>query len=66
MSRYTGYTKVWNCLDYAVCVLPVTRVDPVLDVKKPAHKFLSPDDQTVYELCMSLVYIILGTYIESH
>jgi hypothetical protein len=42
---------VWNALDYPACVFPVTKVDPVLDRPKPAHKFLSEVDQRTYERC---------------
>jgi amidase len=42
---------VWNVLDYPGYVFPVTTVDPVLDIAKPAHEFLSDVDKTVYELC---------------
>lgn len=49
--RYSGYTHVWNGLDYPTCVFPVTRVDPSLDRKIPPHAFLSERDQTIYELC---------------
>ncbi|KAI9511286.1 general amidase [Russula earlei] len=44
------YTSVWNALDYPACVFPVTKVDPLLDQPKPAHRFLSEEDQAVYEL----------------
>ncbi|KAL6310386.1 general amidase [Sparassis latifolia] len=44
-----SYTKVWNTLDYPACIFPVTKVDHVLDVKKPAHEFLSEEDQRNYE-----------------
>ncbi|KAK2745906.1 hypothetical protein FQN57_003519 [Myotisia sp. PD_48] len=37
-SRYWGYTSVWNLLDYPAIVFPVTRVDPVRDVKDPNYK----------------------------
>ena len=42
---------VWNLLDYPACAFPVTKVDPVLDRPKPAHKFLSEADQKIYERC---------------
>lgn len=37
-------------LDYPACVFPVTKVDPVLDLPKPAHEFLNEADQKIYEL----------------
>ncbi|KAG6844210.1 hypothetical protein H0H87_008879 [Tephrocybe sp. NHM501043] len=45
-----AYTIVWNVLDYPALVIPVSRVDQALDVKKPAHEFLSDLDKSVYEL----------------
>ncbi|KAG6880002.1 hypothetical protein C0992_008209 [Termitomyces sp. T32_za158] len=47
---YVRYTMVWNVLDYPALVIPVSRVDPALDVKKPAHEFLSDSDKSIYEL----------------
>ena len=48
---YTNYTKVLNALDYPAVTVPVTKVDPNLDVKKPAHQFLSEADGRNYKLC---------------
>jgi amidase len=31
MSRYWGYSSIWNLLDYPAAVFPVTKVDPRLD-----------------------------------
>ncbi|KAG6827461.1 hypothetical protein H0H92_011700 [Tricholoma furcatifolium] len=45
-----SYTVVWNTLDYPAVVIPVSKVDPVLDAKRPAHEFLSDLDKSVYEL----------------
>ncbi|KAG5727449.1 Acetamidase [Termitomyces sp. T112] len=49
-SPNIAYTMVWNVLDYPALVIPVSRVDPTVDVKKPAHEFLSDSDKSVYEL----------------
>ncbi|KAG6860169.1 hypothetical protein C0995_014841 [Termitomyces sp. Mi166 len=49
-DSYTGYTVVWNVLDFPALVIPVSRVDPKLDVKKPAHEFFSDLDRSIYEL----------------
>jgi amidase len=49
--RNADYTMIWNALDYVALTIPVTKVDQVLDVKKPPHKFLSNDDQKNYEFC---------------
>ena len=53
--RVTSYTVIWNALDCPAAVLPVTNVDPAIDVKKPPHNFISETDEQVYELCMSFV-----------
>ena len=46
-----SFTSVFNALDYPSCVFPVTRVDPVIDAKKPPHQFLSKSDEENYNLC---------------
>ncbi|KZT10734.1 general amidase [Laetiporus sulphureus 93-53] len=48
-NKFVNYTRVWNALDYTACTFPVTKVDPALDVKRPAHKFLSPTDKAYYD-----------------
>lgn len=48
------YTMVYNALDYPALAFPVTKVDPVLDGPKPAHKFLSSKDKANYDLCESI------------
>ena len=45
------YTAVWNALDYTACVFPVTKVDPVLDAKRPPHEFLNTTDKRNYGFC---------------
>jgi len=50
LNTVTSYTVIWNALDYPAAVLPVTTVDPAIDVKKPPHNFLSETDKRVYEL----------------
>lgn len=49
-NRDATYTTVWNALDYAACVFPVTKVDPAIDGKKPPHQFLSDKDQRNYDM----------------
>jgi len=44
------YTIIWNTLDYPAVIIPVSKVDPALDLKKPAHEFLSDADRANYEL----------------
>lgn len=41
-------------MDYPAATVPVTKVDPSLDVKKPAHHFLSEADEANYGLCKCL------------
>ncbi|KDQ07867.1 hypothetical protein BOTBODRAFT_119464 [Botryobasidium botryosum FD-172 SS1] len=48
-NRNAWYTTIWNALDYTVAVLPVTYVDPKLDVQHPPHKFRNHEDQWIYE-----------------
>ncbi|KAJ7293099.1 general amidase [Mycena rebaudengoi] len=43
------YTMAWNLLDYAALVIPVSKVDQELDVKRPPHKFRTREDQVNYE-----------------
>jgi amidase len=45
------YTAVWNGLDYATAVFPVSTVHAAVDMKKPPHAFLSEADKRNYELC---------------
>ncbi|QRW09433.1 amidase [Ceratobasidium sp. AG-Ba] len=40
------YTSLWNALDYATGVVPVTFVDPTLDRPVPPHGFYSDEDRT--------------------
>ncbi|KAF7944585.1 uncharacterized protein EAE97_005218 [Botrytis byssoidea] len=37
-SKYWGYTSIWNLLDYPAIVFPVTKVNPVIDVKDGNYK----------------------------
>jgi len=50
LNRDSSYTSVWNALDYPSYSFPVTRVDPALDPKRSAHRFLSVRDQKNYNL----------------
>ncbi|KAG6868648.1 hypothetical protein C0993_012692, partial [Termitomyces sp. T159_Od127] len=47
---YLGYTMVWNFLDCPALTMPVSKVDPALDVNRPAQKFFNESDRSVYEL----------------
>lgn len=50
LNRSADYTAIWNTLDYATAVFPVTRVDPKLDANKPPHTFLGERDQAHYAM----------------
>ncbi|KAL8276160.1 hypothetical protein RQP46_011454 [Phenoliferia psychrophenolica] len=47
---YIYYTAFCNLADYSASVFPVTAVDPSVDVKLPAHGFMSQSDMDVYEM----------------
>ncbi|KAI0778153.1 general amidase [Trametes elegans] len=58
-TRSSIYTVIWNTLDLPSLVIPVTKVDPRLDVKPIREEFLSEEDQVVHtmydpELCKGL------------
>ncbi|KAM0123540.1 hypothetical protein ACHAO1_011273 [Botrytis cinerea] len=38
ISKYVGYTAIWNLLDYPAIVFPVTKVNPDIDVKDGNYK----------------------------
>ena len=57
--RYTNYTTVWNALDYASTVFPVTKVDAVSDIKAQAHVFRNSIDKTYYEMCRQHTHIVI-------
>lgn len=48
---HPDYTMWVNGYDLSSCVFPVTTVDQKLDVQKPAHKFMTPQDKTCYDSC---------------
>ncbi|KAI0812796.1 general amidase [Irpex lacteus] len=48
-NRSAAYTAIWNALDYPACTFPVTKADPTVDVKKPAHQFLDDSDKAHYD-----------------
>jgi len=51
-----NYTMIWNALDYPALVIPVSKVDQMLDQKKPAHEFFSDKDKVNYELYEPAVF----------
>jgi len=50
LYRVALYTTVFNILDFPAAVVPVTKVDPSLDTKKPPHKFRNEEDRVIYEI----------------
>ncbi|EJD42742.1 general amidase [Auricularia subglabra TFB-10046 SS5] len=50
MYRLAAYTTVFNVLDYPAAVIPITRVDPVLDAPAEKHEFRHVEDKVVYEM----------------
>lgn len=38
-------------MDYPSLIVPVTKVDPHVDVKPAREEFWSEDDKAVYEMC---------------
>ncbi len=57
LFRSAAYTAIWNALDYPACTFPVTKADPKVDVKKPAHQFLGDSDKAHYDFCKSSSYL---------
>ncbi|KDQ31042.1 hypothetical protein PLEOSDRAFT_1092424 [Pleurotus ostreatus PC15] len=55
-NKNADYTMIWNLLDYTTMVIPISKVDPTFDVKKPAHEFLSDRDQINYDLYDPVVF----------
>ncbi|KAH7928245.1 general amidase [Leucogyrophana mollusca] len=49
MTRHTCYLATWNALDYAACIFPVSKVDPVLDAKQARDTFFNDSDKAHYE-----------------
>jgi Asp-tRNA(Asn)/Glu-tRNA(Gln) amidotransferase A subunit family amidase len=49
MSRYWGYSSIWNLLDYPAAVFPVTKVDPHID-KVTKYQPINEEDRFVHDL----------------
>ncbi|KZT30413.1 general amidase [Neolentinus lepideus HHB14362 ss-1] len=49
-TRSAGYTMVWNALDYPALIVPVTKVDPSVDVVEPQERFFGQGDETLYKI----------------
>ncbi|KAF9452079.1 amidase signature enzyme [Macrolepiota fuliginosa MF-IS2] len=48
-NKYATYTTVWNILDYPACVIPVSKIDPVLDAKQTRDSFHNDIDRQNWE-----------------
>ncbi|KAH9946646.1 general amidase [Amylocystis lapponica] len=48
--RTASYTMVWNSMNCPSLVIPITKVDPILDVKPPPYQFLCAIDEEIYGL----------------
>lgn len=51
LYRYYTYTTFVNLLDYSSCTIPVTTVDPKVDVKDEDYKPRNEQDRLVTEIC---------------
>ncbi|THV07614.1 general amidase [Dendrothele bispora CBS 962.96] len=49
MNKNGNYTMVWNLLDYAALVIPVSKVDQVVDARRPRHEFYNDTDRMHWE-----------------
>ncbi|KAJ7106593.1 general amidase [Mycena epipterygia] len=50
------YTALWNALDCACSVFPVTFVDPEIDDPRPPHPFYNYEDEHIYKLYSSNLF----------
>ncbi|KAJ7193376.1 general amidase [Mycena pura] len=50
------YTMWCNLLDYSAVIIPVSKVDQSLDVKRPRSEFYTKEDRDNYEKCALLPY----------
>lgn len=62
-ARSAMYTIPWNFLDYPVLVIPVTRVDPEVDIKV-AREYISADDEDIDRLCQSISFSRSISYLQ--
>lgn len=51
LHRPATYTLVFSTLDCPSLVVPVTKVDPGIDVKVAPHRFSGDDDEALYNIC---------------
>ncbi|KAL5512322.1 hypothetical protein ACEPAG_3314 [Sanghuangporus baumii] len=45
-----SYTVTWNALNCSTVIIPVSKVQPEIDVKQPREKFFNPKDEFIYNL----------------
>ena len=48
--RSSMYTIIWNTMDYPALVIPVTTVDPAIDVRSARDIFWSEDDDAIHNM----------------
>ncbi|KIL61303.1 hypothetical protein M378DRAFT_861123 [Amanita muscaria Koide BX008] len=48
MNKCGLYAGIWNTLDCPALAIPVTKTDPLLDAKRPPHKFFNDLDRVMY------------------
>ena len=51
LFRSSMYTIIWNTMAYPALVIPVTTVDPAIDVKPDRDSFWSEDDEVIHNIC---------------
>lgn len=49
--RSSIYTVIWNALDCPSLIIPVTKVDPQVDVAPTREEFWSSEDKLIHGLC---------------
>ncbi|KAJ3998567.1 amidase signature domain-containing protein [Lentinula boryana] len=49
-NKSAQYTMVWSVLDYSTLVIPVSRVDPAIDMVKAPHEFYNEEDKANYNI----------------
>ncbi|KAK2460815.1 hypothetical protein APHAL10511_007285 [Amanita phalloides] len=50
MNKYTLYTVMWNALDYPALVIPVTRTDLRVDIKRAPPALFGESDKQIHDL----------------
>ncbi|RPD62973.1 general amidase [Lentinus tigrinus ALCF2SS1-6] len=55
-KRSSIYTLIWNTVDYPALIMPVTKVDPKIDVKPVRESFWSAEDEHVHGMYDPEIY----------